>query len=85
MACHNLCSPVGTMASAHVCTATRSFFTLESDSINIPHWKDIIVRQDGGKFYKDGYLRVSDKPGLGIELNEDVCKKHLSKGSSFFK
>lgn len=34
---------------------------------------------------KDGYLRVSDKPGLGIELNEDVCKKHLSKGSSFFK
>lgn len=85
MACHNLCSPVGTMASAHVCTATRSFFTLESDSILLPYWKDIIVRQDSGKFYKDGYLTVSDKPGLGIELNEDVCKAHLSKGSSFFK
>jgi len=83
MACHNL--PVGTMASAHVCTATRSFFTLESDSINVPHWKDIIVREDKGKFYKNGYLTVSDKPGLGIELNEDVCKAHLSKDSSFFE
>lgn len=85
MACHNLCSPVGTMASAHVCTATRSFFTLESDSINIPHWKDMIVREDKGNFYKDGYLKVSDKPGLGIELNEDVCKANLTPDSSFFK
>ncbi len=85
MACHNLCSPVGTMASAHVCTATRSFFTLESDSINVPHWKDLIVREDDGKFYEDGYLSVSDKPGLGIELNEEVCKAHLARGSSFFK
>ena len=85
MACHNLCSPVGTMASAHLCTATRSFFTLESDSINLPYWKDLIVRERDGKFYEKGQLTVSDKPGLGIELNEDVCKAHLAKGSSFFK
>ena len=56
-----------------------------SDSINLPFWKDLIVRESVGKFYEEGHLTVSDKPGLGIELNEDVCKANLTPGSSFFK
>jgi L-alanine-DL-glutamate epimerase-like enolase superfamily enzyme len=83
MACHNLCSPVGTMASGHVCAAIRSFITLESDSVELPHWQNIV--QHDGSFYKDGYLVVPNKPGFGIELNEDVCRKHLAKGSTFFE
>jgi gluconate/galactonate dehydratase len=82
MACHNLCSPVGTFASGHVCAATRSFITLESDSVELPHWQDIIQRD--GPIYKDGYLEIPDKPGFGIELNKEVCRKHLAKGSGFF-
>ena len=83
MACHNLCSPVGTMASGHACAAIRTFITLESDSVELPHWQHIV--QNDGSFYKDGYLEVPNKPGLGIELNEDVCHKHLAKGSHFFE
>ncbi|MHC4708448.1 MAG: mandelate racemase/muconate lactonizing enzyme family protein [Planctomycetota bacterium] len=82
MACHNLCSPVGTIASGHVCAAIRSFITLESDSVELPHWQDII--QHDGPIYKGGYLELPNKPGLGIELNEKVCRKHLEKGSTFF-
>jgi len=80
---HNLCTPVGTMASGHVCAAIESCVSLESDSVELPHWKDIVVND--GYFYKDGYLEITDKPGLGIELNEDVCRKHLMKGSGFFE
>jgi L-alanine-DL-glutamate epimerase-like enolase superfamily enzyme len=83
MACHNLCSPVGTMASGHVCAAIRSFITLESDSVELGYWQDI-VKHDGS-FYKDGYLVLPNKPGFGIELNEDVCREHLEKGSTFFE
>jgi len=83
MACHNLCSPVGTMASGHVCAAVRSFITLESDSVELGYWQDI-VKHDGS-FYKDGYLEMPNKPGIGIELNEDVCREHLEKGSTFFE
>jgi L-alanine-DL-glutamate epimerase-like enolase superfamily enzyme len=83
MACHNLCSPVGTMASGHVCAAIRSFITLESDSVELAHWQDVV--EHDGSFYKDGYLVLPNKPGLGIELNEDVCRKHLAKGSTFFE
>jgi L-alanine-DL-glutamate epimerase-like enolase superfamily enzyme len=82
MACHNLCSPVGTIASGHACAAIRSFVTLESDSVELPHWQDII--QHDGPIYKDGYLELPNKPGLGVELNEKVCRKHLARGSGFF-
>ena len=34
--------------------------------------------------YRDGYLELPNKPGLGIELNEEVCRAHLVKGSGFF-
>lgn len=83
MACHNYCTPVGTFASGHACMAIRSFVALESDSVDLPHWNDII--QHDGPIYKDGYLEFSDKPGLGLELNEKVCREHLAEGSGFFK
>ena len=82
MLCHNGCTPVGTIASGHACMAIKSFVALESDSVELPYWQDFIQRS--GPIYKDGYLKVPDKPGLGIELNEDVCRKHLAQGSEFF-
>lgn len=84
--CHNGASPVGTIASAHACMAIRSFVALETDtveSLKVPHWQDIIVRD--GPLYKDGYLEVSGRPGLGIELNEEVCREHLADGRGFFE
>ena len=26
---------------------------------------------------KDGYLDISDRPALGVELNEEVCREHI--------
>ena len=83
MFCHNMCSPVGTIASGHACLAIRSFVSLESDSVELPYWQDIVQRD--GPIYRDGYLEIPNKPGLGIELNEEVCRKHLAAGSTFFE
>lgn len=83
MLCHNMCTPVGTIASGHACAAIRSFLALESDSVEIPYWADII--QHDGPIYRDGYLELPNRPGLGIELNEEVCRRHLWEGSSFFE
>jgi L-alanine-DL-glutamate epimerase-like enolase superfamily enzyme len=83
MFAHNMCTPVGTMASAHVCAAVQTFVSLESDSVELPYWQDIILRD--GPIYKEGYLEIPDKPGLGIELNEDVCRANLVEGSGFFE
>ncbi len=83
MLCHNGSTPVGTIASGHACANIKSFIALESDSVDVPHWQDIIVRD--GPIFNDGYLELSDKPGLGIELNEDVCRANLAQGSGFFE
>ncbi len=81
-ACHNMCTPVGTVANAHACAAIRSFVALESDSVELEHWDDLILRD--GPFYRNGYYVLDDKPGLGIELNEEVCRRHLAEGSTYF-
>ncbi len=83
MACHNMCTPVGTVGNGHACAAIRSFVTLESDSVDIPHWPDIIQRE--GPLYQDGYLEMTNKPGLGIELNEEVVRANLAEGSGYFE
>ena len=83
MACHNMCTPVGTVGNGHACAAIRSFVTLESDSVDIPHWPDIIQRD--GPLYQDGYLEMTNKPGLGIELNEEVIRANLAEGSEYFE
>ena len=33
-----------------------------------------------GPYIQDGFIRVTEKPGLGIELNPDVVKAHLAPG-----
>jgi L-alanine-DL-glutamate epimerase-like enolase superfamily enzyme len=81
-ACHNMCTPVGTVGNAHACAAIRSFIALESDSVDLPHWADLIHHD--GPFYRDGYYELTDKPGLGIELNDEVCRRHLAEGSAYF-
>jgi len=82
MLCHNMCTPVGTIASGHACLAIKPFLALESDSVELPYWQDII--QHDGPIYKDGYLELPNRPGLGMELNEEVCRKHLGESSGFF-
>ena len=32
----------------------------------------------------DGFARVPEGPGLGIELNLDVVKEHLGRGQELF-
>ena len=83
MLCHNGCTPVGTTASGHACMAIKSFVALESDGVTLPYWQDIIKRE--GPFYKNGYLEVPNKPGIGVELNEDVCRSQLADDRGFFE
>jgi L-alanine-DL-glutamate epimerase-like enolase superfamily enzyme len=75
--CHNMCSPVGTYAQAHACATIHKFTAMENACAEN-------VIQHEGPLYQDGHLILNEKPGFGIELNEDYCRKHLSKGSTFF-
>ena len=81
-AAHNITSPLGLVASAHVCASVRNL-----NSMELPHhsdqvaWRWDLVRSpepliDGGRFV------VPRGPGLGVELDETVVNAHLAPGSA---
>jgi len=77
MAIHMAESPIACMAAAHAAVATENFLALEFHSVDVPWWDDIVVGNDK-PMLQDGYITVSDKPGLGIEdFNDEVLKAHI--------
>ena len=48
---------------------------LEIHSVDVPWWKDLVVPAFD---IKDGFVKVPDAPGLGIEkLNEELIREKL--------
>lgn len=79
---HNVSSPLGMMAACHVCAAIPNFLVLEFHGRDIPWWEDLC---DGEKpFIRNGWMNVSDRPGLGVELNDRVAKSLLWGGDTYF-
>jgi L-alanine-DL-glutamate epimerase-like enolase superfamily enzyme len=80
MAIHMAESPIAAMAAAHVAVATENFMALEYHSVDVPWWDDIQIGLPK-PIVKDGFITVSDKPGLGIdELNDELLLQHLQPG-----
>jgi L-alanine-DL-glutamate epimerase-like enolase superfamily enzyme len=46
-------------------------------------WMDNVVIHDQ-RVIEDGHITLSDRPGLGLELNPDVVKAHLAPGESYW-
>lgn len=80
-AAHNPASPVGTIASAHAAASMRDFRVHELAKY-IDWWQDLVVHD--GPIFENGYFRIREKPGLGIELNPDVAKAHLAPGEKWW-
>lgn len=82
MANHNTGSQVNTYAAVQFAGAIRDYVALETDT-GEGGWMDQVLLLDG-PYIQDGFIRVTDKPGLGIELNPDVVKAHLAPGESWW-
>lgn len=82
LAPHNVCGPLGTIASCHVCASIPNFLVLEWHWLGRNHWNELVF--DGDSIIKDGYIKVPDTPGLGVEINPDAVKKYMRPGTKFF-
>ena len=79
---HCVVSPIGTMASCHVCAAIPNFMVLEWHWIqNLALWKDFVKE---GDIFEKGWVPVSDRPGIGVEMNEEAVKKFQVPGTPWF-
>jgi L-alanine-DL-glutamate epimerase-like enolase superfamily enzyme len=82
MANHNTGSQLHTWATCQWAASIRDYMTCETIT-GVGGWMDQLLLVDG-PYIQDGFVRVSDKPGLGVELNPDVVKAHLAPGESWW-
>jgi gluconate/galactonate dehydratase len=81
---HCIASPVGTLASAHLCAAIPNFAVLEFHGQDVPFWDEMLVGLPR-PLIRNGRFRVPDAPGLGAELNEEVAWQYRKPGEDFFE
>lgn len=80
---HCVVSPIGTMASCHVCAAVPNFLVLEWHWITrLDLWRNF-VRE--GDIIDKGFVPLPDRPGLGVEMNEEAARKVQVKDTPWFE
>lgn len=81
---HMVASYLGAMAAAHVCASVPNFMILEWQTYfdTNPMYKEIVT-YDGPQVEK-GFIRVSEKPGIGVEINEEGMRRYATPGVPFF-
>jgi galactonate dehydratase len=70
---HNPSGPVANAATLQMAATCQNFEILEI------MYSDVVWRKDitnEGLAYQDGFITIPDKPGLGIEINEEACLAH---------
>ena len=85
VATHNVMGPVATIASANCAAAMQDFMGHESfDFKNGSRAGETDVIIYDRELIQDGYIQLSNKPGLGVEINKDVATKHLMDGETWW-
>lgn len=79
---HANSTPVAFMANVHCAAATENFLALEHHNVDNPWWESFVKMTGSQPIVVKGFAPVPlDTPGLGIELNDDVVKEHMSRGA----
>ena len=83
-AVHFAGTPVACMAGVHAIAAMNNFLAMENHSVDVPWWDSLVEGVDK-PIVNHGFIKVPDKPGLGVTLNEEAVKAHLLPGTGYFE
>jgi gluconate/galactonate dehydratase len=83
LAPHMIGSPLALMASAHLALTIPNLLVCEFHAHDVPFFHDLA---EGGTsdWFRPGWVRPLDRPGFGVELNENVGKRYRARGSQWF-
>ncbi len=81
---HMVASFLGAMASSHVCASVPNFMILEWQIYfhENPMFKEIVTYD--GPMVENGFITLSEKPGVGVEINEEGMRRYAPEGVPFF-
>ena len=69
---HNPMSPLATAINVHFAASTPNFYILEYTAPDSGARKNVL--KEPLMVNKDGYMDIPNKPGWGVELNEEAFK-----------
>ncbi len=81
---HHAASPVSFMATMHSAAATQNFVALEHHSVDDEGWEDLVTGVEK-PLVEDGFVSVPEKPGIGVELNEEVVRERMDEDAGYFE
>lgn len=83
---HMVASFLGAMACAHVCASVPNFHLMEWQSYFHTNemYRDIVIF-DEENWVKDSFIKVSEKPGIGVDLNIEAMRKYTRGDIPFFE
>lgn len=80
---HAVTSPIGMMATAHVCAAIPNFLVQEWHWIDSPDlWRNWVKE---GDIIQKGFIPLPERAGLGVEMNDDVARRAQVPGTPWFE
>jgi len=80
---HCVVSPIGTMASCHVCAVIPNFISLEWHWLDdLDSWRNWVQE---GDIIKDGFVEIPERPGLGVTMNEEAARQRQVPGTPWFE
>jgi galactonate dehydratase len=77
-----LTSPIGMMATVEVCAAIPNFLAQEwhwIDSLDL--WRNWVKE---GEIIQKSFITPPDRPGLGVEMNDEAARKAQVPGTPWF-
>ncbi len=83
-ALHFAGSPIAFMANLHTAAAIPSFVALEHHGLDLPFWPGLVTGL-ADPLLEDGYVRVPEGPGLGVDLNLEGIEANLRDFSGLFE
>lgn len=80
LALHNNGGALATIAASHVAAASVNFLGLEFHFHDAPWLHQYVLRDR--PLFENGHVHLTDAPGLGVELNEEICGQYLANGEA---
>ncbi|MFP6726029.1 MAG: enolase C-terminal domain-like protein [Alphaproteobacteria bacterium] len=78
MATHNTGSQLNTWATCQWAGSIRYFIACETVT-GKGDWMDELLILDGA-YIENGHIRITEKPGFGVDLDPNVARAHLAEG-----
>jgi len=80
---HCVTSPIGSMATAQVSAVIPNFLAQEWHWIDSPAlWKNWVKE---GEIIEKGYITLPERPGIGVEMNDEGARKAQVRGTPWFE